>query len=65
MHEGHHGILEDLRKEQENQGHGHDHNHDHSHSHASSAGHSARIKIVSGIIVVLAIAGLLIWKAQF
>ena len=63
MHEGHHGILEDLRKEQESQGHGHDHNHDHNHSHSHAS--SARIKIVSGIIVVLAIAGLLIWKTQF
>ncbi|EHQ91001.1 hypothetical protein [Desulfosporosinus youngiae] len=59
MHEGHHGILEDIEKDQGNQ------NHSHSHSHASSAKHSVLIKIVSGIIVVLAIAGLLIWKTQF
>lgn len=65
MHEGHHGILDELKKK--NQGHNdhkHDHKSDHNHGQGSQKDNTTAIKIFAGIIVVIAIAGVLIWKMQ-
>ncbi|EGW36631.1 hypothetical protein [Desulfosporosinus sp. OT] len=61
MHEGHHGILNETKKK--NQGHN-DHKSDHNHSQSSKKDNTTAIKIFAGIIVAIAIVGVLIWKMQ-
>ena len=61
MHEGHHGILDETKKK--NQEHN-DHKSDHNHSQGSENDNSTAIKIFAGIIVAIAIAEVLIWKIQ-
>lgn len=63
MHEGNHGILDELKKKKQGQDdHKHDHKHDHNHGHGSQKGNTTAIRIFAGIIVVVAIAAVLLWK---
>lgn len=65
MHEGHHGILDEIKKtDQGHHDHNHDHKSDHNHSQRSKKDNTRAIKILAGIIVAIVIVGVLIWKMQ-
>ena len=65
MHEGHHGILDEIKKKNQGHiGHKHDHESGHIHSQGSKNDNTTAIKIFAGIIVAIAIVGILIWKMQ-
>ena len=55
MHEGDHGILDEIIKKTQKHG-------DHTHRHDSQQDKAATVKIVVGVIVILVILGVLIWK---
>jgi ABC-type Zn2+ transport system substrate-binding protein/surface adhesin len=66
MHEGHHGILDGVKKgDKEAHGHSHPHDHDHAHDHDHPHSHDERshsgqsadwIKYVAAGVVVLLFA---------
>ncbi|MDQ7094463.1 hypothetical protein REC12_12770 [Desulfosporosinus sp. PR] len=59
MHEGDHGILDKLINQAANK---YDQRSSRNHSHDAHQNDGTTLKIVVGVIVVIAIVGVLIWK---
>lgn len=72
MHDGHHGILDHIKKKKgldHDHHHGHDHHHDHDHHHGHDHHHDhdhareTRIhKIIAATVVIIGIAAYIWWE---
>ena len=64
MHEGGHGILDEIKKKHHSHDHDHEHNHDHDHNHDQEHEHGSSLttKVSAGIITAAIIAAFVLWK---